>query len=97
MSVGARKVSASGIFYCAKKALGVGVGAHPQGPLAHGTLFPVGFECSLAISLGGEGIEMGAHLWTEDRSRSAGRRALGACPACPLPLLSFVCPCFHLE
>lgn len=45
----------------------MGVVAHPQGPLAHSTLLPVGFECSLAISLRGEGIEVGAHLWTEGR------------------------------
>lgn len=64
MGVGARKVSPSGIFYCVKEALGVGVVAHAQGPLAHGTLFAVGSESSLAVSLGGEGVEMGSHLWT---------------------------------
>lgn len=43
----------------------MGVVAHPQGALAHSTLFAVGFESSPAVSLGGEGVEMGSHLWME--------------------------------
>lgn len=56
------------------EALGVGVVAHAQGPLAHGTLFAMGFEGSLAVRLGGEGIEVGAHLWGEgERGRGVSR------------------------
>ena len=57
----------------------MGVVAHPQGSLAHSTLFPVGFEGSLAMGLGGEGIEMGAHLWTEGE-RVSGHECSGARP-----------------
>lgn len=84
-------MSPSGTFYGDKKALGVGVVPHPQGPLAHSTLLPVGFECSLAISLRGEGVEVGAHLWTEGRvgvSAPGGSSRLSP---------HFVCPYFHLE
>lgn len=77
-------MSPSGIFYCAKKALGVGVVAHPQGPLAHGMLLLVGSECSLAISLSGEGIEMGTHLWMGE-SRSVGTQLLPMLPFSPGP------------
>lgn len=63
MRVGARKVSPSGIFYCVWETSGVGVVAHPQGPLAHGPLLPVGFQSILTIGLGGKGVEVGAHLW----------------------------------
>lgn len=69
---GARKVSASGVFHRVKKALGVGVVAHPQGPLAHRVFFLVGFDCSLTVRLGEESIKMGGHLWLEGR---AGQRA----------------------
>lgn len=72
MGAGARKASPLGVFYCVKKGLRVSVAAHPQGPLAHRTLFLVGSDCSLAISLGGEGVKMGAHLWLEG---STGQRA----------------------
>ena len=58
------------IFYPVRQALGVGVVAHPQGPLAYGALFPVGFEGSLAIGLSGEGREMGPHLQTEGEAVS---------------------------
>lgn len=75
------------IFYCIRQALRVGVVAHPQGPLAHGTLFPVGFEGSLAIGLSGEGREMGAHLWTEGEPVS-GRECSGAPPGTPHPSVS---------
>ena len=62
----------------------MGVVAHPQGPLAHGTLFPVGFEGSLAIGLGGEGCEMGAHLQTEGEPVS-GLECSRAPPGMPHP------------
>ena len=66
----------------------MGVVAHPQGSLAHRMLLLVGFECSLAISLGGEGIEMGTHLWIEG-SRSVGTRRLPSAPFSPCPPLHF--------
>lgn len=66
----------------------MGVVAHPQGPPAHGTLLPEGFESSLAIGLGGEGIEVRAHLWMEGE-RSAGAEAWGlTCAPLPAPLTS---------
>lgn len=83
-------------FPTGQKALGVGVVAHPQGPLAHSTLFPVSFERSLAIVLGGEGIQMGAHLWTEGKSRSVGMSAPGALVQV-LPLAPLPAPSFHLR
>lgn len=36
--------------------------AHAKGALAHCILFPVGFESSLAVGLGGECSKSGAHL-----------------------------------
>lgn len=73
-------------FSTAEAALGVGVVAHPQGPLAHGILFALGFESSLAIGLGGEGIEVRAHLRMEGRwsaGLEAGGRAPCSPPCCP--------------
>lgn len=81
------------------EALGVGVVAHAQGPLAHGTLFAMGFEGSLAVRLGGEGIEVGAHLWGEgERACGGGGRSVGpSAQGLPsAPLLSQACPPCHL-
>lgn len=50
--------------------------AQTQGPLAHCVFFPVGFECSLAVSLGGERIKMGSHLQAEGNSGGCGSLGL---------------------
>lgn len=73
----------------------MGVVAHPQGSLAHGILFPLGFERSLAVGLAGEGVELRAHLRMEGR---AGQRAqrLGGSPRAPLPASLTSCPGLHL-
>lgn len=83
------------IFYRVRQALGVGVVAHPQGPLAYSALFPVGFEGSLAIGLGGEGRKMGAHLRTEGELVS-GHECSGA-PGMPLPSIFDNEDCCHRE
>lgn len=68
----------------------MGVVAHPQGPLAHGPLLPVGFQSVLAIGLGGEGVQVGAHLWM-GHSEWVGTGAPGPCTLGSPPLLLPAC------